>query len=155
MGRKKKVPMDKLAQDMIQCKKDGYGVHYGAWRAAQYEKNQYKTIPAKHKGYKHTCLNCGKEFYSKTNSARKYCCDQCREQYYRNQKKTESQPKVSKPKASKPVAEIHKTCLICGKDFIAQSHRYKYCSEFCSKVGHGQSVRKYLKRRAEEAKANG
>ena len=90
MGRKKNVPMDKLALDMIQCKKDGFGVHYGAWRAAQYEKNKGMTPPpAKPKGYKHTCLNCGVEFYTKVNRHQKYCCEQCRREAYYHRKKAE------------------------------------------------------------------
>lgn len=149
MGRKKKVQLDKLAQDMIQCKKDGFGVHYGAWRAAQYEKNKGMT-PAKPKGYKHTCLNCGEEFYTKINGVRKYCCDQCKEQYYRDQKKTESKSTIEKP-----VEPIDKTCPICGKDFPAKNYRYKYCSEFCAKVAHGQKVKEHAMRKAEEDKVNG
>lgn len=86
MGRKKKAPSDKLSLDMIQCEKDGFGVHYGAWRAAQYEKNGGMPPIQKPKGYKHTCLNCGNEFYAKANKLRKYCSEFCREQYYRRQK---------------------------------------------------------------------
>lgn len=144
MGRKKKVPMDKLALDMIQCKKDGFGVHYGAWRAAQYEKNK-GTTPAKHQGYKHTCLNCGKEFYSKVNRVRKYCCDQCREEHYR----------TKKPKVSKPVVQIQMTCPICGKDFLAENRRYKYCCEVCAEIGHKQRMEAYREQKTKGAKANG
>ena len=149
MGRKKKVKLDKLSQDMIQCVKDGFGVHYGAWRAAQYEKNKGMT-PAKPKGYKHTCLNCGKEFYSKVNRVRKFCCDSCREEYYRIQRRAEYQAK-----GEKKIVPLNKTCPICGKDFKAKNHRYKYCSEFCAKVAHAQKVKEYAWRKAEEAKANG
>ena len=137
MGRKK---MDKLALDMIQCKKDGFGVHYGAWRAAQYEKNQHKTIktiPEKPKGYKHTCLNCGKEFYSKRNNNRKYCSEECKDDYYRSQKE-------------KKVYE--KTCPICGKDFVSENYHTKYCCELCVKVARAQMDRE---RKAKGAKANG
>lgn len=151
MGRKKKVPMDKLALDMIQCKKDGFGVHYGAWRAAQYEKNKGMTPPAKPKGYKHTCLNCGKEFYSKCNNNRKYCSEQCKNSFYRSQSK-ECKPNEITPAVKKPV---EKNCPICGKNFIAESYRNKYCSPFCVKVAMGESVKRYQARKAEEAKANG
>ena len=30
-----KKEFDKLSQEMIQCEKDGYGCHYGAWKATQ------------------------------------------------------------------------------------------------------------------------
>ena len=134
MAKKK---LDKLALDMIQCKKDGFGVHYGAWRAAQYEKNPYKPIPEKPKGYEHTCLNCGKEFYSDRNNNRKYCSEQCKNEYYRS-------------KNEKKVYE--KTCPICGKDFVAREYRHKYCGEFCARVARSQ---RYMEKKAEEAKANG
>ena len=83
MATKKKAPVDKLTLDMIQCEKDGFGVHYGAWRAAQYEKNGGVVPPRKPKGYKRICLNCGKEFYAMVNRERKYCDERCRKQYYR------------------------------------------------------------------------
>jgi hypothetical protein len=34
MAKRYKEP-DKLALDMMQCKADGYGCHYGHWKAAQ------------------------------------------------------------------------------------------------------------------------
>lgn len=149
MGRKKQVPMDQLAKDMIQCKKDGYGVHYGAWRAAQYEKNKGMTI-VKHKGHKHICQHCGKEFYVTHNKPRKYCSEYCKNEFYRLKQPKESKAK-EKPVEKKPV---EKTCPICGKVFIAESYRNKYCGEFCQKVGHGQRVKEYYERKAEEEKTN-
>lgn len=70
MARKKEL--DKLSLDMIQCKKDGYGCHYGAWRAAQdrptiIEKKEFIPegwIPCKH---------CGK--YFKPYSKRQLYCE--------------------------------------------------------------------------------
>lgn len=150
MGRKK-GKLDKLSLDVIQCEKDGFGVHYGAWRAAQYEKGKGMT-PAKPQGYKHTCLNCGNEFYSKANKPRKYCSEQCKNEYYRSLKRKVTEPKVKEPKGNTPV---EKTCPICGKGFTAESYRNKYCGEFCARVGHVQRVQKYLERKAEGAKANG
>ena len=146
MGRKKKGKIDKLAQDMIQRQKDGFGVHYGAWRAAQYEKNKGMTTE-KPKGYKHTCLHCGKEFYSKVNRGRKYCCEQCKNEHYRTQK-----PKVSKPIVGNPV---EKTCPICGKDFLAKNNRYKYCCEVCAYTGQKQRMKAFREQQLKEAKANG
>ena len=59
MARKKEL--DKLSLDMIQCKKDGYGCHYGDWYAVQnrpvvIEKND--VIP---EGWI-PCKHCGKYF---------------------------------------------------------------------------------------------
>ena len=147
MGKKQ---MDKLALDMIQRKKDGFGVHYGAWRAAQYEKNKGMT-PAKPKGYKHTCVHCETEFYTRVNRKQKFCCDSCREEYYRIKKREE----YKATKVEKEIVPIDKVCPICGKDFKGKNHRYKYCSEFCSRVAHAQKVKEYAWKKAEEAKANG
>jgi hypothetical protein len=135
MGRTKKVKLDKLAQDMIQCKKDGFGVHYGAWRAAQYEKNKGQ-IPEKPKGYKHTCVHCETEFYTRINRKQKFCCDSCREEYYRIKKREEYQA----TKVEKEIVPIDKVCPICGKDFKGKNHRYKYCSEFCARVAHARAI---------------
>lgn len=75
---KKKEP-DKLALDMIQCKKDGFGCHYGAWKAAQdnpvkIEKEENE-IPD---GWR-VCEWCGKPYKPKTKRPQKYC--ECACQY--------------------------------------------------------------------------
>lgn len=150
MGRKKKVELDKLSQDMIQCKKDGFGANYGAWRAAQYEKNKGQ-IPEKPKGHKHICVHCETEFYTRVNRKQKFCCDSCREEHYRVQRRAEYQAS----KVEKKIVPIGKVCPICGKNFKGKNHRYKYCSEFCAKVAHGQKVKERSMRKAEEDKANG
>ena len=41
---KKKKELDKLSLDMIECEKAGFGVHYGAWKAAQEEKARKEKI---------------------------------------------------------------------------------------------------------------
>jgi hypothetical protein len=62
--------MDKLSKDMIQCKKDGYGCHYGAWKATQ-----PKVIPKLDdvipEGWK-VCEYCGKAFKPNV-KYQKYC----------------------------------------------------------------------------------
>jgi hypothetical protein len=62
---------------MIQCKADGYGVHYGAWRAAQGGVFLMKedTIPA---GWK-KCEYCG-EVYKPSRSDQKFCGAYCQSQ---------------------------------------------------------------------------
>ena len=69
--------MDYLSKCMIQCKKDGYGCHYGAWRAAQGGVFLMKedTIPD---GWK-KCEHCG-DVYKPTRSDQKYCGAYCQSQ---------------------------------------------------------------------------
>lgn len=65
--------MDNLDKCMIQCKKDGYGCHYGAWRAAQGDiPIVVDEIP---KGMK-KCLYCGDLFKPVTKN-NKYCGAYC------------------------------------------------------------------------------
>ena len=69
---KKREP-DKLALDMIQCKKDGFGVHYGKWKAMQADGMIEKKIPD---GWR-VCEHGGKEFKPTNNSIQKYCEYSC------------------------------------------------------------------------------
>ena len=72
MSKKKKL--DKLSLDMIECKKAGYGCHYGAWKATQDRPVaiQKKKIPENWK----VCPYCGNSFKpSKYGGDRQvYCC---------------------------------------------------------------------------------
>ena len=67
MAKKK---TDKLALDMIQCKKDGYGCRYGAWKATQ-----ATPAPGIPEGFK-ACKRCGKLFKPRT-ANQVYCNDEC------------------------------------------------------------------------------
>lgn len=63
--------MDNLSAEMIQCKKDGFGCHYGKWKALQGAKPIPKPeLPDDNISY---CLYCGKKFVNK--SGRKRFCD--------------------------------------------------------------------------------
>ena len=73
MARKE---LDKLSLDMIQCEKDGYGVHYGRWKAMQQPVKVVSEIPD---GWKR-CPQCGKPF--KPRCGKKYCDEVCRKQAY-------------------------------------------------------------------------
>lgn len=112
------------------------GMSYGKYMAI---KKSTKTTPQEVVGYKHICQHCGKEFVSKTRAVRKYCSDQCRERSY--------YPRKTYPQT--------KTCPICGKEFMAETYRNRYCSEFCSKVAHCQNVKEYQARKSEEERCNG
>lgn len=63
---------DKLALDMIQCKKDGYGCRYGAWKATQPPETVDESIALR--GLK-ACKRCGKLFKPRTTQV--YCNDEC------------------------------------------------------------------------------
>ena len=66
--------MDNLSKCMIQCKKDGFGCHYGAWRAAQGDDFVIEEeIP---KGMR-KCPYCGELFKPKRNRPQKYCGAYC------------------------------------------------------------------------------
>lgn len=136
MGRPKKI--DKLSRDSTAA--IAAGMSYGKYMAMKnttfFVKPPEDEID-EYAEYRHTCLNCGKEFISETRLPRKYCSDYCRYEYYTKKKSLEYPQK--------------KTCPICGKEFTAETFRNKYCNPFCSKVGHGQRNKEYRLRKAEEA----
>ena len=69
--------MDNLSKDMVQCKKDGYGCHYGKWKAMQEIVTPPKdTIP---EGWS-VCPYCGKPF--KPKKGKRFCELYCRERAY-------------------------------------------------------------------------
>ena len=76
----KKKQLDKLSLDMIQCKKDGFGVHYGAWKATQKPVEIEK--PALPEGWR-VCEWCGKPFKPKTKRPTKYCEVYCQNEAQR------------------------------------------------------------------------
>lgn len=59
--------MDQLAKDMVQCKADGYGCHYGAWHAAVKEpqmalpEERYPKKKPAEKSDRPRCIVCGAE----------------------------------------------------------------------------------------------
>lgn len=68
--------MDNLSKCMIQCKKDGFGCHYGAWRALQGEVLVVKdAIP---EGWKR-CEFCGEAFKPSSKRPQKYCGAYCQQ----------------------------------------------------------------------------
>ena len=76
MARKKKE-LDKLSLDMIQCEKDGFGVHYGRWKAMQKPvKIEPQGIP---EGWL-VCAQCGTPFKPKTKRKQYYCGAFCQQQ---------------------------------------------------------------------------
>lgn len=71
--KRDKGRVDNLSKCMIQCEKDGYGVRYGAWRAAQGDVLIFtgSGIP---EGWR-KCKHCGKPFKPYNNQ--QYCEVRC------------------------------------------------------------------------------
>lgn len=63
--------MDNLSKDMLRCKADGFGCHYGHWKALQAEKD-VQAIPSTAK-----CKYCGGEFAPRRRN-QLYCSDVCK-----------------------------------------------------------------------------
>lgn len=82
MANKKKGPTQ-LDLDMIECKKAGYGVHYGDWRAAQPPAKIESGIPD---GWQE-CKRCGKLFKPKTKKRQMYCEVLCQQAAQREKDK--------------------------------------------------------------------
>lgn len=72
MARKKQL--DKLSLEMIQCEKDGFGVHYGRWKALQ---NPVKIEPPGLPEGWLICKQCGKPFKPTTRRKQFYCGAVC------------------------------------------------------------------------------
>lgn len=68
--------MDKLAADMIQCRKDGFGCHYGKWKALQPSVFVKREPKKKIDDVSKKCENCGSEFIS-YRKGKRFCCESC------------------------------------------------------------------------------
>lgn len=99
---------DKLALEMIQCKKDGFGCHYGAWKAAQerpvvIEKKEneipegWKVCPHCGTPYKPNKWGCGRQIYcdvtcqKAAQSIRRSAQNAERQKRYRERKKAQAE----------------------------------------------------------------
>ena len=69
----KKKQLDKLSQEMIQCEKDGFSVHYGRWKATQ---PIVKPVPVDLPEGWRVCPHCGREF-KPVKGNNKYCGAEC------------------------------------------------------------------------------
>ena len=67
--------MDNLSKCMIQCEKEGFGVHYGAWRATKGMEPVFEVDVVIPEGWK-KCLYCGKLF-KPVRSDQKFCDAYC------------------------------------------------------------------------------
>ena len=69
-----KKELDKLSQEMLQCEADGFGFHYGAWKATQEPGKPPQPKIDKNISY---CLNCGRIIILKSRREVKYCDAYC------------------------------------------------------------------------------
>ena len=74
----KKKELDNLSLDMIQCKADGFGCHYGQWKALN-GSTKVKEEDSSPQGWL-ICQYCGKPFKPNTRRLRKYCDAVCQRQ---------------------------------------------------------------------------
>ena len=72
----KKKDLSQLDLDLIQCEKDGFGCHYGKWKATQEMKKAEAEAPKII--VVRICENCGEKFVRNDHRPCKYCCDECR-----------------------------------------------------------------------------
>lgn len=81
--------MDNLSKCMIQCKAEGFGCHYGAWRATKGDILIVKKdeIP---EGWK-KCPHCGELFKPQRRKDQKYCGAYC--QYLASQERVRKKRK--------------------------------------------------------------
>lgn len=77
----KKKDLSPLDLDLIQCVKDGFGCHYGKWKATQEQKKIEPEQPNKFPV--RICEYCCKEFTRKHFRPVRFCSDECRDSSYR------------------------------------------------------------------------
>ena len=99
--------MDQLAKDMIQCKADGYGCHYGAWHAAVIEPQMEAPVeryPKKkpvEKSGRPRCIVCGAEIPAgskRTTTCGPSCADIRRRQQVQEHNERRRQEKLQAEK---------------------------------------------------------
>lgn len=82
LERLSKEDKTQLGQEMTECEKAGYGVHYGAWKATQpvkeFVKEQDKRL--------RVCPWCGEKFMPRAINS-KYCCLDCQTNAYTKRKR--------------------------------------------------------------------
>ena len=71
----KKKELDNLSLDMIRCKADGFGCHYGHWKSL-HENTKKEVEEATQEGWC-ICQRCGKAFKPKARRVQKYCEASC------------------------------------------------------------------------------
>lgn len=79
--------MDNLSRCMIQCKADGFGFRYGAWRATKGMEPVFEVDVVIPEGWK-KCEHCD-EVYKPSRSDQKFCGAYCQSQaaYIRSKNK--------------------------------------------------------------------
>ena len=149
--------LDQLDLDMIQCEKDGYGVHYGAWRAAKdagllgkpAEKRPSNPPDLTGQQKRLFCIRCGKPVPDNTQQ-RLYCGGECRALMNAERAHEKYLKRVA------PQGPAVRACLVCGMEFSTTDRRRTACSPICAKVaGSERSRRSKEKKLAMEIAGNG
>ena len=71
----KKKELDNLSKDMIRCRAEGFGCHYGDWKIGNWNTKE-KVEEVAPQGWL-ICQRCGKSFKPKTKRPQKYCDAVC------------------------------------------------------------------------------
>lgn len=87
--RRKKGTLDNLTRDALAA--EAAGMSYGAWKA-QHPHTGSDPAPGPDVGRRIiTCANCGKEIVVLTARGRKYCSENCRQEYQRQKEKAKKE----------------------------------------------------------------
>ena len=70
--------MDNLDRCMILCEKEGFGVHYGAWRATKGMEPVFEVEVKIPKGWR-ACEYCGTPFKPYNKTLQKFCGAYCQQ----------------------------------------------------------------------------
>jgi hypothetical protein len=81
--------MDNLSADMIKCRKDGFGCHYGAWKALQPIERAKKEKPKNLDDGRRVCEWCKTEFYYYGKGNRRFCGNVCYQSHWYQKKREE------------------------------------------------------------------
>lgn len=76
----KKKDLSKLDLDLIQCEKDGFGCHYGKWKATQEPINPILKNA-------NICKYCGKPFVPHKQKNQLYCDINCQREAYKEKRR--------------------------------------------------------------------
>ena len=129
------------------------GMSYGKWKAMQplIDMPTEKISDCRTRA----CQRCGILFLlnKKGNGVKKFCSDDCRDRFYR-ERKAQIVQEIKQKNNLENKQEVHRTCALCGKDFIAEKWNRKYCGDLCARLAKLVQARQ-CKQRKKEGLNNG